>query len=175
MSIDLDWLNRVGIILNFLAGFMLAPDLIGKERLLIIEEKIEGQLQTIIKLVKSNLKSRYGKRHNYGWIMLIFMSTFFVPGLIVIALDHLNLLVKLPGKMLLYYIIIFFLIPNLLIQQFPRTFRLFLMKSLKQLIKIMNNLEYFLKDDNTIISLLTFWGIIFFIVGNLFQLIASFK
>jgi hypothetical protein len=32
------WLNRIGIILNFLAGFMLAPELLGIERLRRLEE-----------------------------------------------------------------------------------------------------------------------------------------
>jgi len=37
MNFDETWLNRLGIILNFLAGFMLAPELIGIERLKKIE------------------------------------------------------------------------------------------------------------------------------------------
>jgi hypothetical protein len=40
----MDWLNRIGIILNFLAGFLMAPELIGIERLKRAEEKIEDML-----------------------------------------------------------------------------------------------------------------------------------
>jgi hypothetical protein len=41
---DQDWVNRVGILLNFLAGFMIAPELIGIDRLKRIEGYIEEKL-----------------------------------------------------------------------------------------------------------------------------------
>src|SRR5438105_240637 len=43
------WLNRAGIILNFLAGFMLAPDLIGLARL----KKFEAALERVLQFLKS--------------------------------------------------------------------------------------------------------------------------
>ncbi|MBI3244058.1 MAG: hypothetical protein HYZ49_17380 [Chloroflexi bacterium] len=42
---DSSWLNRIGITLNFLAGFMLAPELIGLERL----NRIEIGLETVFR------------------------------------------------------------------------------------------------------------------------------
>jgi len=43
----MEWLIRLGIVLNFFAGFMLAPELIGPERLRIIENKIESALSRL--------------------------------------------------------------------------------------------------------------------------------
>lgn len=39
-----DWLNRVGIFLNFLAGFLLSPGLIGTARIRAAEKWSRGQL-----------------------------------------------------------------------------------------------------------------------------------
>src|SRR3972149_12004161 len=54
MNFDETWLNRLGIILNFLAGFMLAPELIGIERL----KKIELFLERVLLHVKSTLDTQ---------------------------------------------------------------------------------------------------------------------
>jgi len=42
------WINRIGIILDFLAAFMIAPELIGEERLRHWEEAIENRLRGTI-------------------------------------------------------------------------------------------------------------------------------
>ena len=62
-----DWLNRVGIILNFLAGFLLAPELIGIERIKKYEKEIktkinilENNFREIKKLQKTIFKNRFG-------------------------------------------------------------------------------------------------------------------
>jgi hypothetical protein len=39
-----DWVNRIGIILNFCAGFLLAPELIGIQRLQRFEKFLEGSM-----------------------------------------------------------------------------------------------------------------------------------
>jgi len=44
---DLKWLNRIGILLNFLAGFMIAPELIGIKRLSDAELSIEKSLLSV--------------------------------------------------------------------------------------------------------------------------------
>lgn len=45
----MEWLNRLGIILNFLAGFLLAPELIGLERIRRFEERMEKSASSWIK------------------------------------------------------------------------------------------------------------------------------
>lgn len=55
----MEWLNRAGIILNFLAGFMIAPELIGLERLQNIENNIEHNISELISRAEIQLR-------NYG-------------------------------------------------------------------------------------------------------------
>jgi hypothetical protein len=49
-----DWVNRIGIILNFCAGFLLAPELIGIERLQrfekFLEERVERAQNSVLDL-----------------------------------------------------------------------------------------------------------------------------
>jgi hypothetical protein len=40
-----DWVNRIGILLNFCAGFLLAPELIGIQRLERFEKSLEERLR----------------------------------------------------------------------------------------------------------------------------------
>ncbi|NJO84256.1 MAG: hypothetical protein HC828_16700, partial [Blastochloris sp.] len=40
-AISIEALNRIGIVLNFAAGFMLAPELLGRQRLATMEDRIE--------------------------------------------------------------------------------------------------------------------------------------
>lgn len=40
-------LNRLGIVLNVISGFLMAPDIIGKERLNIWEQKIENSIHSL--------------------------------------------------------------------------------------------------------------------------------
>jgi len=53
----LSWLNRVGIILNFLAGFLLAPELIGIDRI----NKAEVSLENYIKRLEARILSTLEK------------------------------------------------------------------------------------------------------------------
>jgi len=36
-----EWINRIGLILDFTAGFLLAPEIIGKRRLEMLEQRID--------------------------------------------------------------------------------------------------------------------------------------
>jgi hypothetical protein len=45
--INQDWANRLGIIMNFLAGFLVAPELLGEERLVKTERYLENRFQRI--------------------------------------------------------------------------------------------------------------------------------
>src|SRR6478672_7188862 len=47
-----DWVNRTGIILNFFAGFMLAPELIGVDRLIRFEKWLETKIQSQLKRIE---------------------------------------------------------------------------------------------------------------------------
>lgn len=49
-------LNRLGIVLNFFAGFLVAPDLLGKERLLSYEERLRGFLIKRHQLLSQDLE-----------------------------------------------------------------------------------------------------------------------
>jgi hypothetical protein len=48
-----DWVNRIGIILNFCAGFLLAPELIGIRRLRRFEKFLEEGLPRFLNFVQS--------------------------------------------------------------------------------------------------------------------------
>jgi hypothetical protein len=56
-----EWINRLGIVLNFLAGILMAPDLIGKERLL----KLQGTIEQTANYWLSMLKIPAGTEHKY--------------------------------------------------------------------------------------------------------------
>jgi hypothetical protein len=51
VSIDDVWMNKVGLLLNFAAGFLLAPQLIGAERLQRVERRLERILRTLTWIV----------------------------------------------------------------------------------------------------------------------------
>jgi len=64
-NLTLIWLDRFGIILNFIAGFCLAPELIGVERLQRLEDRIEtylhdleAQLHPVLEKIQEFFKSK---------------------------------------------------------------------------------------------------------------------
>lgn len=168
----LDWLNRIGIILNFLAGFMLAPQLIGEERI----GKLEQYLDRLITLRTRKLldySDRNNKRYylifkrlitKIKYLYLIFSIALLNCLLVIMFLFDVNVDLDILINRFLYFFmsIIFFIFVSYA----------FLPTVIYDLIKKIDNL---FEKENTIISLLTFCGIIFFIIGNLFQFIASFK
>lgn len=77
-----EWVNRIGIIFNFLAGFMIAPELIGIERLKRIELNIEDTLLHLSKsLVQQFAYWRLKVREDLSDLsgILIATLTFLVP------------------------------------------------------------------------------------------------
>jgi len=42
-----EWLNRVGLLLDFASGFLISPEIIGKRRLVLLEESIEHALLSL--------------------------------------------------------------------------------------------------------------------------------
>ncbi|MBD2522123.1 hypothetical protein [Nostoc sp. FACHB-133] len=169
MKIDFDWLNRIGIVLNFLAGFMLAPDLIGKDKAQIIENYIDriatfttNSLRNRIhqnilnEFSNTNLRPLYYFALSFSWFITII---FFSAVKIGIQPDLLSAIFM--RFMSLYFLITSVYATFILVPLF--------------LIDIARTIENLAEKDNTFTSLLTIGGIIFFIVGNLFQFIASFK
>lgn len=58
---DKEWINRIGIAFNFFAGFMVAPELIGDERL----KRIEDYLENIFTNRKNVLERNYSSVIDY--------------------------------------------------------------------------------------------------------------
>ncbi|GAX46264.1 hypothetical protein NIES4075_72850 [Tolypothrix sp. NIES-4075] len=163
MKIDLDWLNRIGIILNFFAGFLLAPDLIGRQKLLNYEELIEEKLTNYIEYMKKNMKENIFT-YPFNLITKIKLLKFNID-------SHIDPSSTITDRILIYTIgsiVSIFIIFNVL-------FNILMSKFITLLLKILDAFENFLKTEETLINILTIIGIIFFIVGNAFQLIASFK
>ena len=65
MDVDLVWVNRVGIMLNFVAGFLMAPDLIGRDYLVRIEHALKRTLIRTRRFIRRPIAS-YESRHNIG-------------------------------------------------------------------------------------------------------------
>lgn len=63
MDVDLVWVNRVGILLNFVAGFLMAPDLIGREYLARIEHALKRTLIRTRRFIRRPIAS-YESRHH---------------------------------------------------------------------------------------------------------------
>jgi hypothetical protein len=53
------WLNRIGIVLNFLAGFMLAPELIGIERIRRFEQLILSRSKGTTNSLSKSIPRRF--------------------------------------------------------------------------------------------------------------------
>jgi hypothetical protein len=159
-----DWLNRIGIILNFLAGFLLAPDLIGIENINKIQKSIISVTNKIKRFIyvnftgliniyeivdKNQIKSQLT---SFGICVIFFLISW-------------QKVSDGTGNIIDFFIFVVALLSGILfIFTFPFTLLTFIIQSL----------ERNLNKDNALVPLLTFLGIIFFIVGNLFQFIATF-
>jgi hypothetical protein len=64
------WINRFGIIFNFIAGFLLAPELIGSKRLKKWENRIENSISNIAPSFRKFVNSVW----EYASIMLVFIA-----------------------------------------------------------------------------------------------------
>ncbi|MFD2937075.1 hypothetical protein [Spirosoma flavum] len=188
------WLNRVGIILNFIAGFLVAPDLIGIDRLETFENRVEVYLNQI------HLRSRWGnyifpwRPDNIGRLPLIQYGLFVVVALLLILITIIGSKHYLIASTILityslacawdvykksfwrdqswketiedYFLSIFSIIPIL---KFAIEISIvFLIRS------IAGRLLIELKGDRQLIKVLIQCGVLFFIMGNLMQLLATF-
>ena len=94
----LDWLNRIGIILNCLAGFMMAPDIIGKEKLdhwRIVTEEVAKKGRILMDRIYSKLSIKYWVA-NYEKLGTLAVPEYFKTQEELIAED------KLPNEVLVY-------------------------------------------------------------------------
>jgi hypothetical protein len=153
------WLNRIGIILNFCAGFMVAPELLGVSRLHRIEVFIKQVLRRLRRFTIANRRiSPAVKLMLFGY-----MTIFIVDGFILFTL-RLNANTTLPD-----YIVklapIAMIVASFVIGAILATF----------LVAVL--IDYASKElagNERLRSILVWWGIIFFIVGNLLQFISTF-
>jgi hypothetical protein len=166
MNIDLDWINRFGIVLNFLAGFMIAPELIGEKTISNYENKIEKKLNNLIDYI--NPKLSYSTEYSNKIIgMASEISETISKILDFLPFDSGNIVDKILSFIFKIFIII--------VAIFIKFIGTLIVKILESLKILTDKIADFFKPDDTLKNFLVFWGVIFLIVGNLFQLIATFK
>jgi len=151
-------LNRIGIILNFCAGFMVAPELLRVERLRWIEEGIEKVLARFQKFANANrVLSPIKKLYLVGYIVVFISFT-------VITLAKRNgddtlpnyLTVPAPFVIVISVCVVGVIVATLLVAL------------------LLDYVAGKLAGDDRLRSILVWWGIVFFIVGNLLQFISTF-
>lgn len=166
----LDWLNRIGIILNFIAGFMLAPQLIGESRIEYLEQYFDKIITLRTKKILDYLDTSKGI---YITALNADVKYFYLFLFIIIFNLNISVRLLLYGTNIGFDILILRFIYACLSLMALILFSYILLPTIiYDLIQKIHNL---FEKEKTLISLLTFWGIIFFIVGNLFQFLASFK
>lgn len=198
-------LNRIGIVLNFLAGFMLAPELLGIERLRRIENYMDmqgsvmkhrmdviivgtqrlfrllgkvtliaGAVNTIFMLV--GMYASLSSNTSNELIRVIFYCIFsFVSFCLFITYHFYNnikgIWYQLLQKIFISRIMMFLILPSI-------TFSFVVSTPFLLVISILNSILSFtlrkLEGEERLRSILIWWGIIFFIVGNALQFISTF-
>lgn len=220
MSIQLtEWLNRIGIILSFLAGFMLAPELIGEERIKKFERTLEFISDSSYRRM-SGLTDRLRAKWRFKiWVYALLASIYsysllnnktwefyltldstgrvvvFVPLIIIFgSLTILWLLferdrvkvffLSLPSNIknihwwtraflpVLLYPVILFVVPIVLL--LLTSTNLMLIIILSPLVYSTKKVKTYLEGENRVRTIIILVGLLFFIVGNLLQFIATF-
>jgi len=216
MNFDETWLNRLGIILNFLAGFMLAPELIGIERL----KKIELFLERVLLHVKSTLDTQLRRGNEKAGLIHILRPASVIITLVLIiwSLQARYYFITFIAVLLIYFFLVSVGFALIQLNEFilevvkvfatfgfysPRPIRLsrwnvirryhFLLLTWYPLLAIVPaianlTIEPILLAINMIVSksvrrlegeerlrsMIVASGIVFFIVGNFLQLLATF-
>ncbi|MEA2599623.1 MAG: hypothetical protein QOF89_615 [Acidobacteriota bacterium] len=197
-----EWLNRVGIIFNSLAGFLVAPELLGISRL----ERTEARLEAFTHREISWLKARFfpfmefqgglpsSEALSYAPFVLASLAFWFFSWLAwheqsrLLAIVPLAIYVALASVMLLLTHMapafkewqrilgsIFFPLLYLTMAPFQAAYELFVFGGAKAAYRILDWLLDSLQGgDNRLRFLLVPVGIAFFILGNLLQFIATF-
>lgn len=99
---DSDDLNRIGIVLNFLAGFMIAPELIGVERLRRWEANTEARIQRYLDALEKRLRLYPfpGTRLVMGAWMLLFVRTLFGSLFLIFIAAAINIPIRFGANAL---------------------------------------------------------------------------
>lgn len=190
--IDFAWLNRLGIVLNFFAGFMLAPELIGLERLTRAEIFLESKLDKSVKrlnsqrqwlvdfmfFLKPSKQSHYLDSNFFDDLISCSggLFWFFIFIAIIAVYFQINIL-KQVASWLMYiigwgFLIVFggaivFTLGRIIIW-------ILIILTLVIVQSILRFLLHKLKGDERLQAIIVWWGVIFFILGNLFQFVGSF-
>jgi len=180
------WIERVGILLNFLAGFLLAPELIGAGRIAKAQSWIEARVRAVeqfivglaaaVHLLAQSLGVELGQDAKSGLRILIVMALgYWVGGAAVIyvvwphaiaRLIVIALVLSLPPLLML---LASRSGGDLLILAFGVGLP-FVYATLVLFAKIANSLS----GDSRLRRLLVLLGVILFIIGNGLELFATF-
>jgi hypothetical protein len=207
-----DWLNRLGIILNFCAGFMVAPELLGVARLDKGEKYLEYISERIMKF-SSKSYSRFsgpfeGDKVQIARMTLLSLCSLlvFIDVYYIISIGHIPTVILVVSAVLIAAIGLTAIIEEYTKNNYKSYHRylqnsvipttLVMLIILAPLVVVIFGLVFFiiamglslsiignnvsaailrkLAGDNALRSILVWWGVIFFIIGNALQFIASF-
>jgi|GEM_PF-6740948 len=194
---DFVLINRIGIVLNFLAGFMLAPELLGVERLRKAENSIESLSDNVSKYLLriSDAMKDYmiGKLKIALLILVIVCGYLFASILGALVVKKLEP-IKGTGVFLVFAFFIVTLVlviyqiktdPLVLLAPIVGPFwMIFVLVSTLLSVLFLLVIGFFsmvvtyvrqkMEGEGRLRSILVLWGIIFFIVGNALQFAATF-
>jgi hypothetical protein len=164
------WLNRIGIILNFCAGFMVAPELIGVSRLRKLEKRIKTiSLTLAVKYLKAMATTHevhanvdeYCAKLSHIWTGVLETS--------IARRKTTNLQSRV--KVRIDYVIAFIiLMANRIYNTASKPVSLIINRAEAVGVFLIDKLIRNIRLRETLL----WWGIIFFIVGNLLQFISTF-
>jgi hypothetical protein len=142
------WLNRIGIVLNFVSFFLVAPEILGENRLI----RIELRLQSLLVKV-SRISPGHDALGGIAGALLTVLAAFVIviPQLLKIDLLTALVVIFIPPIAFLILAVFWIWIGNKTIQ-----------------------LLKYLTNHMRIRQFLLIVGVSFFITGNLFQLLATF-
>ena len=168
-----DELNRIGILLNFFAGFLLSPALLGLERLRHIEKWTERKLSNFrdrlsVLGLKAD-KSKWAPERAKGLrplFVFAFLALMFWAGTVGIGVIF---FANPPSTPIAFTVkLVFFGVPCAFLLMLAAS------STFAALFEVADQVVASLEGDNRLASLLTVLGIIFFIFGNALQLWATF-
>ena len=197
----LTWLNRIGIILDLLAGFMIAPELIGEERLQRWEGRIEQLAvhagKSITRLVpmggrrgKSSGKREYSQESITFMAHALFLATFVYawiiyhwivtnrPSWALLGTEFWAHIIFAAGWVFTLRMIIVLakIWPPIYSLMYPLGLpQFFVARLILWLVAgLLGRIARALIGNARLQSILVSWGVIFFIFGNLLQLWATY-
>lgn len=184
------WLNRVGITLDFLAGFMLAPEIIGLDRI----QKLENIFEDRLLKIKKNLLQPFeyeplgtsasaakleNEREIRGWFTLKNLKrnrdnivNFYSSKKVPLWRKIVNS-ITYPFSGILFLAVAVILLPIFLLLIIWELISFVYLVIISWFIKLLNLILAKLEGDEKLKRFITVQGIFFFILGNILQLIAT--